>query len=332
MTQLVHFDAARRELALATSIDEVKMLRDKAEALRQYVRQQGASLEMQNQCAEIKLRAERKAGELLAGVERIPGLRTDLTSRHDDAKSYRQTLDNADVKEATARRWQAEASVPEGVFERHVAEVKAAGEELTSVGVVQLASRLRKQEAIRGLATIEQTLDGTVKYRCIVIDPPWPMQKIEREVRPYQGQAVDYPTMTREELEKLDIGELAEADGCFVFLWTTQRFLPVAFDLLDYWGFHYILTMVWHKTGGFQPFGLPQYNCEFVLLGRQGNLPFLDTKDFWCCFEGARREHSRKPDEFYRILKRVCAGPRLDMFARESHDGFEVWGNETDRF
>ena len=55
---LVHFARARRELALATRIDEVKIIRDKAEALRQYLKQAGESLDMQNQCAEIKIRAE----------------------------------------------------------------------------------------------------------------------------------------------------------------------------------------------------------------------------------------------------------------------------------
>jgi len=66
MKQLVHFNKAKKELALATKIDEVKEIRDKAEALRAYVKQVGESLEMQNQCAEIKVRAECKAGEMLA--------------------------------------------------------------------------------------------------------------------------------------------------------------------------------------------------------------------------------------------------------------------------
>ena len=65
MNQLVHFENAKRELQLATNVDEVKDLRDKAEALRLYMKQAGESLWMQNQCAEIKVRAERKAGELL---------------------------------------------------------------------------------------------------------------------------------------------------------------------------------------------------------------------------------------------------------------------------
>ena len=69
---LVHFDRARQELELASSIDEVKQIRDRAEALRHYARQQGLSLEMQNRCAEIKLRAERRAGEILAEMEKHP--------------------------------------------------------------------------------------------------------------------------------------------------------------------------------------------------------------------------------------------------------------------
>jgi len=63
--ELTHFNKAKNELVLATSIDEVKDIRNKAEALRAYAKQAGESLDMQNQCAEIKIRAERRAGELI---------------------------------------------------------------------------------------------------------------------------------------------------------------------------------------------------------------------------------------------------------------------------
>ena len=46
--------------------------------------------------------------------------------------------------------------------------------------------------------------------------------------------------------------------------------LPLALRLIEHYGFSYLLTMVWHKPGGFQPFGLPQYNCEFVIYARRG--------------------------------------------------------------
>jgi hypothetical protein len=70
---LVHFDKARQELAIANTIDEVKEIRDRALAYRAYVKQIGESLEMQNMIAEIKIRAERKVGELLKEQEKNDG-------------------------------------------------------------------------------------------------------------------------------------------------------------------------------------------------------------------------------------------------------------------
>lgn len=175
------------------------------------------------------------------------------------------------------------------------------------------------------------------KYDCIVIDPPWPMEKIERVVAPNQTSeeiTFDYPTMTEAELVEFgqNILNTVLADDCHIFVWTTQKFNPMAMRLIDQWGLRYVLDMVWHKNGGFQPFGLPQYNCEFVVYARRGAPKFIDTKNFFCCFEGERREHSRKPDEFYNTIKRVTGGRRLDMFSRGEHDGFDQWGNQTMKF
>src|SRR5579864_3670382 len=71
--ELVHFDIATKAIQKAASVAEVKTIRDKAEALRIYARQSGQSLEMQNKCAEIKLRAERRAGEMLASMQKNIG-------------------------------------------------------------------------------------------------------------------------------------------------------------------------------------------------------------------------------------------------------------------
>ena len=66
---------------------------------------------LQNQAAEIRLRAERRAGELLKEIPRNPGERTDLTSLHDETRliTYEDTLKQNDLTPITAHRWQVEA-------------------------------------------------------------------------------------------------------------------------------------------------------------------------------------------------------------------------------
>jgi len=174
------------------------------------------------------------------------------------------------------------------------------------------------------------------KYRTIIIDPPWPIEKIIRDVRPNQD-VFDYPIQTLQEIESGKFNKPGEipkmsTDDCHLFLWTTQKFLLHSFRIIERWGFNYIFTMVWHKDGGFQPYGLPQYNCEFVVYGRKGSTKFLDTKKFDCCFNGKRREHSRKPDEFYETIVRVCPGPIADVFSREEREGIDSYGNESEKF
>jgi len=168
------------------------------------------------------------------------------------------------------------------------------------------------------------------KYKTIIIDPAWPIDKIHRDTIP-QGINLDYKK-GRMSIDSIKNMTIPSADDCHLFLWTTQKYLPISFEILKEWGFKYIFTMVWCKTGGFQPFNLPQYNCEFVLYGRIGSPEFLETKSFFTCFHGKRREHSRKPKEFYDLIRRVCPEPRIDMFSREQIEGFESWGDESDKF
>lgn len=166
------------------------------------------------------------------------------------------------------------------------------------------------------------------QYRTIVIDPPWPMEKTLREERPYQGIELDYQTMTIEAIKTL---KLPCADECHVYLWATQKFLPISFQLFEDWDVKYIQTLVWHKNVGFTPFGLFMNNVEFVLFGRRGSLPLLKA-GLKACFEGKVREHSRKPNEFYDLVRSVSPEPRIDVFSREKREGFEQLGDEIDKF
>src|SRR5882724_3097855 len=155
-TALVWFDQARQALMQAKSFDEVKKIRDKAEALRLYTKQAGDGLEMQNWCAEIKLRAERRAGELLA--EQVsPG--NPLFSHPE-----RISLDDLGIDHNQSHRWQAIARLPAPKFEEHIATIKAAGRELTSAGV------FRESKRHELAATADTPPFPTTAYRCLVID------------------------------------------------------------------------------------------------------------------------------------------------------------------
>ncbi len=224
----------------------------------------------------------------------------------------------------------AAASVADAPKERQV-EIVARGRDeiLAAAKQIRTEHAERRRAELAALKSERPALpDG--RFETIVIDPPWEMQKIERDVRPNQV-AFDYPTMNEAELAAFGVPAMA-SDDCHLFCWTTHKHLPMALRLLESWGFRYVCTMVWHKPGGFQPIGLPQYNCEFALYARRGSPQFIDTKAFPACFEAPRREHSRKPDEFYDLVRRVTAGPRIDVFSREARPGFEQFGNETAKF
>lgn len=168
------------------------------------------------------------------------------------------------------------------------------------------------------------------KYRTLVIDPPWHMEKILREVRPNQEESLDYPTMSLDEIKALPIQQLAFEEGCHIYLWTTHKYLPQSFEILESWGAKYECLLTWVKNVGFTPFSW-MYSTEHVLFARIGNLELL-KKGERLDFQGKVREHSRKPDEFYELVKKVSPEPRLDMFSREAREGFKQYGNETTKF
>jgi N6-adenosine-specific RNA methylase IME4 len=184
----------------------------------------------------------------------------------------------------------------------------------------------KRENEAKLAAVVEREVEApTGLYDVIVIDPPWDMKKIERDVAPDQVN-FDYPTMSEADLAQLTI---PADDDCHVWLWTTQKYLPMALRLLEAWGLKYVCTFVWHKPGGFQPMGLPQYNCEFALYARKGSPKFVSTKALPTCFTAPRGAHSEKPEDFYQMLRRCTGGRRLDMFNRRAIDGFEGWGNEA---
>lgn len=164
------------------------------------------------------------------------------------------------------------------------------------------------------------------KFRCIVIDPPWPVEKIEREVRPKQKRQLDYPTMTLEQIESLSVPEKA-VDGCHIYLWVTHRFLPDGLRIFEKWGANYECLMTWVKPTGMTPYSW-MYDTEHVIFGRIGSLE-LQKKGLRLSMQESVKRHSQKPDIFYERVIQASPEPRLELFARKKREGFTVWGNEV---
>lgn len=168
-------------------------------------------------------------------------------------------------------------------------------------------------------------------YDVIAIDPPWPYEGESKSVTSYDANgrrvANPYPEMSIEQIKNI---ELPLTDNSIVFLWTTHRFLPDAFDILKEWGMEYKATLVWDK----QKIGMGAWlrmQCEFCLVGIKGK-PYWDNTTHRDILSEARREHSRKPDGFFDMVDAITMGRKLEYFSREKRKGWEVFGNDTGKF
>lgn len=320
----MRLDTIAGQLTGLTNMQEVKEIRDKSEAIRVYLRQQKGCQEAQNAAAILSLRAQRRLGQLNEVQEKADGGDAARTRFHDGSElKTPPTYADLGIAMTTAHRWRTIASIPEAAFEARIAEAKETAEEITTANMITFARGIEKRE--EHATKIAQPLPiGT--YRCIVIDPPWPMERIEREVRPNQPDVLDYPTMSLDEIGTLPIGRMAAEDGAHIYLWTTQKFLPAAFGLFEKWGVRYECLLTWLKPGGMTPYSW-QYNTEHCLFGHIGKSP-LERMGLKIGFDAPRTGHSIKPDRFYEMVREASPEPRLEMFARASRKGFDAWGNE----
>ncbi len=177
-------------------------------------------------------------------------------------------------------------------------------------------------------------------YRCLVVDPPWDQGKTgKRSVRPNQSTDLDYPTMTFEEIAEVPVEDWA-APEAFLWLWATNSrsrssgrpILMQAFDLMEHWGFRYYTLLTWDKATGPCPFGPYQITTEHCLFGYRGKADFPKESlgKMKTAFSASVRRHSEKPVELYESVKHHFDAPRLDIFARRRHPGFEPWGDQVE--
>ena len=172
-------------------------------------------------------------------------------------------------------------------------------------------------------------------YRTITADPPWhygswPVGRVPSG-QTFDGRRtpIDYPTLTVEQIAALPVADLADPSGCHLYLWTTNRYLPDAFEIVKAWGFRYSQLLVWAKTPmGLGPGGTFAQNAEYILFARRGTLRHLRRWDsVW--FNWPRTTvHSKKPEHFIDLVEQVSPGPYLELFARRQRRGWDTAGNE----
>ena len=164
------------------------------------------------------------------------------------------------------------------------------------------------------------------KYNVIYADPPWDIKKIQRKVRPNQT-TMDYPTMSLEDIKSMPIQQICQ-DNAVCFMWTIQRYLPKAFDVLDSWGFKYQRTITWDKGNGMCLFGF-HHRTEFLLFGYRGKIEMYPRrKAFPTMVQCKTDRHSKKPQVF-RDWIMPFGEDRIELFARTRTPGWDVWGNEV---
>lgn len=314
----------REAVHITKRADSIKYLASKADA----------SADVQNQAAEVALRARRKAGELLAAVPREQGSgggRPPKTSPQRDAKfsSYQKVLEETELPKPTAERFQQLAKIPEEEFERHVTETRA--DQITTAAALRKGKEAeRQQKRNDNQALIEETVplpdDPDARYPVVVIDPPWDWGD-EGDADQLGRARPTYQTMSYAELTELPVGEQADSNA-HLYLWITNRSLPKGFGLLEAWGFRYVTMLTWCKPH----FGMGNYyrgQTEHVLFGVRGSLPLLrNDRGTW--FEAKRpARHSAKPDEFYELVEECSPGPWLELFSRSARPGWAAWGAEA---
>ena len=333
MESLTRYDAMRTALVEAHRIDEVKDIRDKAEALRLYAKQAGEGLDSQNKLAEIKIRAERRCGELLGEMDRADVGRPEKTS-HAVTIVSPPTLSDMGITRMQSSRWQAMASMPEEVFESHIAEVVNATEgivELTSAGLLRVAQQIKREQRNEEMR-LAVPLPGD-KYRVWYADPPWSYGNsgVINDSDSYGRAARHYPSMSIDALCDMgsDIRSKCEPDAV-LFMWVTSPLLAECFPVIDAWGFQYKSSFVWDKVG--HNFG--HYNSvrhEFLLVATRGScLPDDRTLHDSVLSIPKSDVHSQKPEEFRRMIDSLYTwGRRIELFARQSVEGWDTWGNQA---
>lgn len=164
----------------------------------------------------------------------------------------------------------------------------------------------------------------TGKYKVIVIDPPWNYQDDSvYDADGFRGTCL-YPTMSIEQIKEI---KLPVEDDCVLWLWTTNKHIFDCRDILNEWGFEIKSIVTWDK----EHIAIGRWlrsQTEHCILAIKGK-PYFNNTKWSTLIREKRTTHSTKPEIFYKMVDEICAGRKLDYFARKKREGWDVYGDEV---
>lgn len=331
---LAKLERAAQLLAEVRTIDDAKKVADIATAAEVYARRAKLGLESQNIAAEIRLGAERIAGEMLAKLQRGTGGRPKTGDSVSRVSHYAAALKKADVTAKEAQRYQQVAAVPKRELDGWVAGKKKAGEEISRGALLrEVVREKRREERLEKIAEISggnAPLESGRRFPLIYADPPWQYEAgTTDDSRVIENQ---YPTMTLEQICALPVRGLATPDA-LLFLWVPAPKLFEAKAVMDAWDFELRSGAVWDKEAlGMGWFFRVQH--EHLLVGERGSVPRpAPANRFRSIVSEKRGAHSAKPETFRAIIDRMYPSlPKLELFARGAvPEGWAAWGNQAEQ-
>jgi len=267
------------------------------------------------------------------------GKRTDLFVNSQNSEPLEKLNTNKEVSKLSNVGQQTLARVKK-IQEKAPEEVKEklkTGEVSINQAYQEIKKEEKKAERVKVIQKqIEDIESGELPelqglFDVVSVDPPWPYEGESKKVTSFDpnGRRVanPYPEMSIQEIKDIQMPLMNDS---IVFLWTTHKFLPDAFDILKEWGMEYKATLVWNK----EKIGMGAWfrmQCEFCLVGVKGK-PYFENTKYRDIFSEPRREHSRKPDSFFNMVEEITLGRRLEYFSREKREGWEVFGNDVEKF
>ena len=186
----------------------------------------------------------------------------------------------------------------------------------------------------------QDLLDNIIRrdYGTILADPPWQFQNRTGKVAPEHRRLSRYGTLSLKEIKTLPV-QAVTAEQCHLYLWVPNALLKEGLEVLEAWGFEYKTNLIWHKVrndGEPDGRGVGFYfrnTTEIVLFGVRGRMRTLKPgRRQVNILKTRKREHSRKPDELYRIIESCSPGPFLELFARGQRAGWDQWGNQVEDY